>query len=58
MPLPLVDVPDPGASPWRVFVLGLVLGALIMHVLEPRADVRVVRLRVLEGGRSDAAGGK
>jgi hypothetical protein len=54
MTLPLVDVPDPGPSPWRVFLLGLVLGALLMHVLEPRSEVKVVRFRVLEGGRTDA----
>jgi hypothetical protein len=59
MTLPLVDVPDPGPSPWRLFVLGLVLGALLMHVLEPRTEVKIVRLRVFEGGRAEAkvAGG-
>lgn len=53
----VVPTPDPvfgagGPTAWKVFVVGFFLGVIVMHVLQP--DVRVVRLKVIDGGRAEA----
>ena len=55
MPI-LVPAGEAGPSPWRLFAIGIVVGAILMHILRP-TEVRVVRFRVLDGGgeaRADA----